>query len=352
MGTKLLLLLSTIIRLQNIFLVESQISQSGYNGVVQDEWLLAIVAQLSPRVSELGAEVLNSKVAPVAEKALAALKLGKKAFKFTKIQLGSVKPELYNLRTHKKNKDVDRIVVDFDMSYLGDNDIQAELLTFPVGIKNVKFSGKMRVVMNPTMSQLPFIGGVQIMFLNPPEIDFDFEGAARIASKLPIVKTKIKSELLEDMGKEIIFPNRLTLPLSWTADPELVWHGQVTGILAVRLKSVKGLPKKGSGNGLRKMFGQDKPDVYGVLNIGSVSHQTRVVKNSQEASFSEVMEWMVEEIEGHVLEVNIFDKDSGSSDEFLGYSAVDLSSMTQIAHHYNAKNKKGTKNQLQPNVIR
>ena len=52
----------------------------------------------SVRVSELGAEVLNSKVAPVAEKALAALKLGKKAFKFTKIQLGSVKPELYNLR--------------------------------------------------------------------------------------------------------------------------------------------------------------------------------------------------------------------------------------------------------------
>ena len=91
--------------------------------------------------------------------------------------------------------------------------------------RNVKFSGKMRVVMNPTMSQLPFIGGVQIMFLNPPEIDFDFEGAARLASKLPIVKTKIKSELLEDMGKEIIFPNRLTLPLSWTADPELVWHG-------------------------------------------------------------------------------------------------------------------------------
>ena len=37
------------------------------------------------------------------------------------------------------------------------------------------------------------------------------------------------------------------------------------------------------------MFGQDKPDVYGVLNVGSVSHQTRVVKNSQEAAFSEVM---------------------------------------------------------------
>ena len=60
MGTKLLLLLSTIIRLQNIFLVKAQISQSGYNGVVQDEWLLAIVAQLSPRYRQIDFQDQNS----------------------------------------------------------------------------------------------------------------------------------------------------------------------------------------------------------------------------------------------------------------------------------------------------
>ena len=86
-----------------------------------------------------------------------------------------------------------------------------------------------------------------MMFLTAPEIDFQFDGAARIASKLPSIKEKFKTDMLEDMSQEIIFPSRVTLPLSWSADAELVWHHQVSAILAVRLKSVEGLPKKGSG---------------------------------------------------------------------------------------------------------
>ena len=38
-------------------------------------------------------------------------------------------------RTNKKNPNFDRITIDFDMNYLGDNDIQANILNIPVGIK-------------------------------------------------------------------------------------------------------------------------------------------------------------------------------------------------------------------------
>ena len=87
------------------------------------------------------------------------------------------------------------------------------------------------------------------MFLSQPEIDFEFEGAARLATKLPAIKERIRAELVEELGGEAVFPRRLTLPLSWSADPEMVWHPQVTGMLVVRLMSVKGLPKKGEGRG-------------------------------------------------------------------------------------------------------
>ena len=50
------------------------------------------------RISEMGAGILNSKVAPVAENVLAAINLGEKAFKFTKIELGDVKPVITNIR--------------------------------------------------------------------------------------------------------------------------------------------------------------------------------------------------------------------------------------------------------------
>ena len=38
-------------------------------------------------------------------------------------------------RTHQKRSQLDRIIIDFDMKYLGNNDIQASILNIPVGIK-------------------------------------------------------------------------------------------------------------------------------------------------------------------------------------------------------------------------
>ena len=38
-------------------------------------------------------------------------------------------------RTHPKRPEFDRIIIDFDMKYLGNNDIQASILNIPVGIK-------------------------------------------------------------------------------------------------------------------------------------------------------------------------------------------------------------------------
>ena len=63
-----------------------------------EEWLRVLVSQISPRMAEMGADILNTKVAPIAEKTLSALKLGTKAFKFTKIDLGSKRPTLQNIR--------------------------------------------------------------------------------------------------------------------------------------------------------------------------------------------------------------------------------------------------------------
>ena len=117
----------------------------------------------------------------------------------------------------------------------------------------------------------------------------------------------------------------------------MVWHPQVTGMLVVRLMSVKGLPKKGEGThanilddfseggSIRKVFGQDKPDVYARVNVGSRSFDTSVVRNSVEAEWPDTtMEWLLEEAGGHRVEVTMYDRDKASSDEFLGHAAVDL----------------------------
>ena len=106
--------------------------------------------------------------------------------------------------------------------------------------------------------------------------------------------------------------------------------------------------------GLRALFGQEKPDVYGVLSLGAERRQTGVVKNSIQHSYEEWHEWLVEEMEGHLLELNMYDQDTSSSDEFLGYAALDLATLTQATHQFNAPklNKREKTVTLEPNVIK
>ena len=76
--------------------------------------------------------------------------------------------------------------------------------------------------------------------------------------------------------------------------------------------------------------------MYGVLSVGGETRQTPVAKNTVQHSYQEDWkEWAVEEVEGHLLELNMYDQDTSSSDEFLGYAAVDLTTQTQVTHQFN-----------------
>jgi len=308
-------------------------------------WAGDVLQQLSPRVSEMCTKLLNSRVEPLVQGALAALNLGSKAFKFTRINLGHVQPKITNIRTHGAVSDMNRIVLDFDMIYDGNADIQVAILGTASGLKNVKIAGRARIVLSPTMNQLPLVGGIQLFFLTKPEIDFDFDGLAKIAD-LPVIKKKIKEDLLKDLNEQAVFPNRVTIPLSWTANPQMIWQPQISGILGVKLKSVKGLPRRG---GMRKLIGQDRPDVYGIVSVGSKEWNTNVVKNSQAATWNEWYEFPLEVVDGHLVEINMYDDDTGSNDEFLGYAALDVHSAMQTPHFLSTQKKIGAANILQSN---
>jgi len=317
----------------------------GVQSAANDAWITSVLTQLSPKVAEMGTRILNSRVEPLVQGALSALNLGKKAFRFTRINLGQVKPQIQNVRTHHSIRGLNRITVDFDLVYQGDLDVQVSILGSSSGVRNVQVKGRMRMVLAPTMSELPLIGGVQLFFLNKPQIDFTLDGVARIA-EFPRVKAKIIEELMEDLNKQAVYPNRVTIPLSWTADPQMVWQPQVSGILGIKLKSVKGLPRRG---GMRKLVGQDKPDVYGTIGLGGQEWRTRVVKNSIQANWEEWYEFPLELLDGHLLEINLYDYDSSSSDEFLGYCSINVN--TFMKRHALATNQPQRGAQQTPNAV-
>ncbi len=72
--------------------------------------------------------------------------------------------------------------------------------------------------------------------------------------------------------------------LSDSVDVEAVKALDPSGIVQARLISASGLPCKG---GLRSLIGQDKPDPYGKLMLGSQIYDTSVVKNCEDPEFPE-----------------------------------------------------------------
>ena len=72
--------------------------------------------------------------------------------------------------------------------------------------------GMARIVLKPLISQIPLIGGVQVYFLKPPEIDYNLGGVAN-ALEIPGVNKILEKIIIEQIKNFIVLPNKFSLPL-------------------------------------------------------------------------------------------------------------------------------------------
>ena len=284
-----------------------------------EEWLEEVVMQLSPNMVQMIKDVLHKEVEPAIDKDMSedGEKSGK--FRFTKLDLGSEKPKWTNVSVHKSKEDGRRIVIDFDFVYNGDCDIEVKILGITSGVSTITMEGRARLILSPIVKRMPLVGGMQFQFLSLPTIGYQFDGIADLAD-LPGVKSKIRRGLEKKIMKKIVYPNRVSLALSDRSDTLLVHTLPVTGLLGVRI-SVEDLPSKG---GLRKVLKQGDPDVFCKIRIGGIEKVTSVVKNCSSAGWEEWFQFPVEIMKGHRLEVQVWDEDSLSRDDFLGYVVVKI----------------------------
>merc|ERR1712012_683446 len=144
--------------------------------------------------------------------------------------------------------------------------------------------------MRPTIRSLPLIGGIQMCFLDEPDVNYDFEGLADIAD-WPGLRKKVKRGLLDDICERCVYPNRICISTSHKGDVEVLKSFQPTGLLLMRLVRAGGLPTKGGKRGaLRKLVGQNKPDCYAKVKFGGARYKSSVVKNTCDPEWPET-EW-------------------------------------------------------------
>ncbi|KAK9879793.1 hypothetical protein WA026_006853 [Henosepilachna vigintioctopunctata] len=272
------------------------------------EWMNDIVFQLWPNINCYLIKFMRTKLES---------KLKKKydTFKFEDIDFGNVPPKIDGVKVYNRAATRDSILIDFDVFYDGDCTINFSISGHQIGtLKDFQLSVDVRVVLKPLMLKAPIVGGVQIFFLNTPEIDFELEGL----SGIPGLSHVLRKQLEDKLRKKIVFPNKITKRFTKTVLATELKSLEPEGVLRIHIAEAKDLER-------RDVTG--KSDPYAVFSVGAQEYKTSVIKRSLNPKWDEWCEFVILDPTAQQVKFKLFDYDDLNEDDFLGSGVVDIKSI-------------------------
>jgi Ca2+-dependent lipid-binding protein len=142
------------------------------------------------------------------------------------------------------------------------------------GIRDFQLHGMLRVVMKPLITTIPLVGGLQVFFLNNPDIDFDLIGIADLLD-MPGLSDILRRIVVETVASMMVLPNKFPIQLSDDIEAIELKAPEPEGVLRVHVVEAKNLMKKDIG-----MLGKGKSDPYAVVTLGAQEFKTKVIVNN------------------------------------------------------------------------
>lgn len=229
------------------------------------DWLNQITKALWPHICE----IVNKELGPTAEPLInAALPKPLKNFRFLRADLGHDYLVVDRVTVHKRF--ADSIAMDLDVSFKGKPDISMKVspMGTEFGIEEMRWSGRLSVLMRPLTTTLPCVGAVQAAFVDHPEIYIDFTGVAAFADFGPVEKV-VRKVLRDVIASMACLPNRFLFKLLDSVDFFEVYYPP-SGALRVTICEGRGFIKE------KKGFIKQTPDIYCKMKFGLEKAQTPV----------------------------------------------------------------------------
>ena len=278
----------------------------------------SITKQLWPNVGHYTRKIIVESVEPAVKSALEGY--GLSGFRFERVVLGQIPPRITGIKVYDKNVSRKEIIMDADVVFASDCDIKFALgPKIKAKIMDFSLRGLVRIVFKPIVNEIPLIGGVQVYFLTPPDIDFDLGGVAN-AFDVPGLSNIIRKIVLEQIGYFMVLPHKFTMPLIESVDNAVLRCPDSAGVLRVRLHGAAELLKKDVG-----LMGTGKSDPYATITVGAKRVETKRINNTVNPTWNHVAEFPIEVVKGQQLTLEVFDHDDPGDDEFLGRATVQTS---------------------------
>lgn len=280
------------------------------------EWVNKILKQVWPNANHFARTLVKDTIEPNVAFALSNYKMN--GFRFDRIILGTIPPRIGGVKIYDKNVDRNEIIMDLDLFYASDCDINFYLGSIKGGIKDFQIHGWVRVVMKPLIRSMPLVGGLQIFFLNNPNIDFNLVGVIDFMD-MPGLSDLLRRIIVEQIGAVMVLPNKLPITLSDEVPAISLKMPEPEGILRIHVVEAKDLMKKDIG-----VLGKGKSDPYAVINVGAQEFKTQIIENNVNPKWDYWCEAKVHVELGQSVDISVFDFDKSGDDEKLGRATIEI----------------------------
>ncbi|XP_010225829.1 PREDICTED: extended synaptotagmin-3 [Tinamus guttatus] len=250
---------------------------------------------------------------------------------FTKINFGEKCPRINGIKVYTKEIDRRQVTLDLQICYVGDCELHMDIAKFKLGVKGVQLYGTLRVILEPLLNDAPFIGAVTLFFMQRPHLEINWTGMSNLLD-VPGINVMSDSIIQDFIASRLVLPNRVTVPLKKNMNIALLRFPVPYGVVRVHLLEAENLVQKDSFLGAIR----GKSDPYALLRVGTVQHRSKTVSRDLNPLWNETFEFVVHEVPGQDLEVDLYDEDP-DKDDFMGRgvpcSTFDtLSSFSQKMH--------------------
>ncbi|XP_017465615.1 PREDICTED: extended synaptotagmin-2-B [Rhagoletis zephyria] len=280
------------------------------------EWVNKILKQVWPNANHYARKLVKETIEPNVALALANYKMN--GFRFDRMILGTIPPRIGGVKIYDKNVDRNEIIMDLDLFYASDCDINFYLGSMKGGIKDFQIHGWVRVVMKPLIRSMPLVGGLQIFFLNNPNIDFNLVGVIDFMD-MPGLSDLLRRIIVEQIGAVMVLPNKLPITLSNEVPAISLKMPEPEGILRIHVVEAKDLMKKDIG-----VLGKGKSDPYAVINVGAQEFKTQIIENNVNPKWDYWCEAKIFVELGQSVDITVLDMDNSSDDEKLGRATIEI----------------------------
>ncbi|XP_078088771.1 extended synaptotagmin-2-like isoform X4 [Mustelus asterias] len=281
------------------------------------EWINKTVKQLWPFICQFVEKLLKETIEPAVRGANNHLR----TFSFTKVDMGNKSLRIDGIKTYTENIDSRQIILDLQISYVGNCDIELEIKRYfcRAGVKSIQLRGVMRVILEPLIGDMPLIGALSLFFLRRPILEINWTGLTNLLD-VPGLDGVSDTIILDIISNYMVLPNRITVPLVNEVQLAELRFPVPKGFLRIHFIEAQDLQWKDK---FLKGLVKGKSDPYGILYVGNQMFQSKTIKENLNPKWNEVYEALIYENPGQELEIELFDEDP-DKDDFLGSLMIDL----------------------------